>query len=161
MINVLINPQTTCKLPANANSGLPNAVTVEVCTSILCKHLAYTTSVPMWHVVHILPLCVILYERQNKGSTFYPNSSFLKGQLPPEELTGEKGPVSARARALLARHFEISVERGASHRHNGHALTDWARTAAPGARPKATKKPCRPLAQTTGVNLARRKRSKH
>jgi hypothetical protein len=26
MINVLINPQTTCKLPANVNSGLPNAV---------------------------------------------------------------------------------------------------------------------------------------
>jgi hypothetical protein len=25
MINVLINPQTTCKLPANVNSGLPNA----------------------------------------------------------------------------------------------------------------------------------------
>jgi hypothetical protein len=27
MTNVLINPQTTCKLPANVNSGLPNAVT--------------------------------------------------------------------------------------------------------------------------------------
>jgi hypothetical protein len=26
MINMLINPQTTCKLPANVNSGLPNAV---------------------------------------------------------------------------------------------------------------------------------------
>jgi hypothetical protein len=29
MINVLINPQTTCKLPANVNSGLPNAVIVQ------------------------------------------------------------------------------------------------------------------------------------
>jgi hypothetical protein len=28
LINVLINPQTTCKLPANVNSGLPNAVNV-------------------------------------------------------------------------------------------------------------------------------------
>jgi hypothetical protein len=26
MINVIINPQTTCKLPANVNSGLPNTV---------------------------------------------------------------------------------------------------------------------------------------
>jgi hypothetical protein len=30
MINVLNNPQTTCKLPANVNSGLPNAVNNEI-----------------------------------------------------------------------------------------------------------------------------------
>jgi hypothetical protein len=30
MINVLINPQTTCKLPANENSGLPNAVNIPI-----------------------------------------------------------------------------------------------------------------------------------
>jgi hypothetical protein len=30
MINMLINPQTTCKLPANVTSGLPNALTILV-----------------------------------------------------------------------------------------------------------------------------------
>jgi hypothetical protein len=42
MINVLIKPQTTCKLPANVNSGLPNAINVQAilvqrtATDVLC-----------------------------------------------------------------------------------------------------------------------------
>jgi hypothetical protein len=63
-----------------------------------------------------------LYERQNKGSTFYPKPKLLQSQLPPEELTGGKDPVNSRARAPLTRHFEISVDLGAIIRHNRHAL---------------------------------------